>query len=359
LRRDKPAYYIAYLIEEPYFTESELRRLMRWMPPSSPIWKAAQALLTKSFSDLDSPEFYIKVLTSPHWRRSSDRLIAVDALRLANLTTEQAELAEGVLCRIVANKQTPGVVRLFLRTLNLLRRLAGAALVASLVFTILLSLFSVIGEIPIVDFVGELLFLCAVGGLVGVLLGVSIGSFKHDKRRELRLRQLSVAALEWGGPNCIETLASAANSKELLQIARPALRNVLSRLEPSGYGKVSTPALEKLMAFPFSRGFDAEEKDIWVHLILDTLGIVGTGACVTFVEGVVDENGFKPEWREHARRILPILIERKRMEHDSARLLRPTLGSDTVDSLLRPAATSGDDSEDNLLRSVQDTNVLK
>ncbi len=353
---DCAAYYVADVMEDVYLTDIELRRLMRWMTPGSQIWSAAQALVTKSFSDLDSPELYIKVLTRPHWRRSSESLIAVDALRLANLTPEQAERAEAVLSSIASYKRAPGVVRLFLRTLNMLRRLAGATLVAAFIFTASSWANNAVGGIPIIRVLFQLLFLFGVWGLISALVAVPIWSFKHDAKRELRLRQLSVAALEWSGPSCIETLASAANSEELMQVARPALRNVLSRLEPADYGKVSPLGLERLTAL-FSSQFGNAEADIWFHLLLDSLGVVGTGACVASVEAVA-ESGRKPEWQEHARRILPILIERKRMELDSSRLLRPTVGSENVDSLLRPAASSGGDSEDNLLRSTQDTGVM-
>jgi hypothetical protein len=336
-------------VKKSLLTAVELRRLKLCRSRRSPMWKTVNALQSGCVTDLADAEYYLDVLASPYLQPIRDRLIAVDALRLVELTPKQTRRAESLLNMIVANPLTPETVRLLLRTLNIVLRWSIVVLGTVGLGSVLLSAGRDTVVEPVVQLIGAAGIIAGAYGIVAT----PGHSFMYDYRRELRLRQLAVASLEGGSTDCINTLTTV--EPDLWDSAKPALRSILLRLTQDNYGKVTASALERLSNF-FRARFKPDEFDEWVRLLLDAFSKVGTGACVASVENVA-KNGRKPEWREHASRVLPILVERQQAERHSSRLLRPAVSDKATDSLLRPASTSGAGPEDCLLRAVADANV--
>jgi hypothetical protein len=345
--------HVESVAETPCLTERELRRLSRWMLGNHAIKAAAEALRDRDYERLSTPERYLSVLDQPFQQWLNARIIAAEALRFATLDEAQRPRAEFVLRAIVAKRQVAPMARVASGCLNLAARFCGLGFLS-----VAIGILSTLVFGPGARFVGDSLAMGIVSisvGLLGIcMISSPLWSFSIDAKRETKLRTVCAAALgRFGGPESVQVLVSPKVDPHLAETSQIALKRVLGRLGSEDYGRVSNDALGRLTNL-FRARFSTGELDVWVPLLLDSLEKVGTGACVEAVENVV-KNGRKPEWKEHAARILPVLLERQRLERDSSRLLRATEGNAPVDSLLRPVVASADSSDTALLRAVEDS----
>lgn len=334
-------------------SDRELRRIAWYPVPRSYEPFDTRAALAATAVDSDVAEDCLDTLARPCLGGYGARLRAAVSLRLAALSPDQRARAESILCRYVAGRELPKPVIYGARALNFVWRFIVTESVAFVFARTLLHLLR-LGSQGYVDsgLLDGLEMLIAV--VIGLsLLAVPVLSLSIDIRKQRRLaRACAVTLGRWGGPESIETLAATVSESDLWKDARPALRKVLERLRPEDYGRVSAPALNKLTNL-FRAGFDPQELIIWVPLLLDSLEKTGTGACAAAVENVV-KNGKRPEWREHAARVLPVLLARQQLERDSSRLLRPSEGVIGDGSLLRPVAAMREAADEALLRAAAD-----
>jgi hypothetical protein len=87
-------------------------------------------------------------------------------------------------------------------------------------------------------------------------------------------------------------------------------------------------------------------------VVLAALHALGCGAGGNAVQEVQDcaRWGRTKAIRAAASGIMPVLLQRQKLEHDSGRLLRPTDRLEQAESLLRPAAYGGSGDEQLLLQ---------
>jgi hypothetical protein len=335
-------------IHEPILSTRQLKRIARFGLDRR-IRRAAAALESRSYSDLKDVDHYLNVLDSPVGVRLKHRMVAADALRFANLTPEQQIRVDAIARAIVAGKHVAPLGNFVLRSFNI-----GWRYMACLGIAYWYQMIVLTGTIY-----GNLhAFLSFLATVFLITMVVPVWSIVQDQRKYRRLREVSAALLgEYGGPASIGILLATKGDRNVWRYAGPSLVHVLSRLTVGDYGEVppTSIALLRNALQPMLWESDADE---WMPLILESVGKVGTGYCVYPVQNLA-YNSSTPEWREHATRILPILVERQRIEADASRLLRAAEAGIVSDSLLRPLEAGNVDTRKNLLQPVdQPENVV-
>jgi len=339
-------------METPSLNNREIGRLIRFMHRGNPMYPVAEALSARDYARLPSANLYLGALEGSPDRRIRDRLLSAEALKYSNLSRIQQYRVEEALIAAIENRYCPPLVRGFTRLVNLVARMGA-------LFLLIISLVTIdaaIAELPLLYF-GLLLSytieLLIALGIITLLFLVPVWSFHFDRRAELRLRQVCAETLgRWGGPASIHVLVSAVGIPFLWEAAGPSLRRVLQRLEPGDYGHLDSKSVEKL-AVLFQPRFNWEMAGAWTPIVLDAYEKVGTGGCVGEVENLA-VNAPTLAWREHAARILPILIERGKYERDSSQLLRSSRPEGQYNTLLRSAVLSPPSSPSSLLFPAQE-----
>jgi hypothetical protein len=305
--------------------------------------EVGDCLLAARYDEITDVGALIDAVRSPRISAWRQRAVAAEALRFIDLDAGQAQRVEQQLSAIVLRKDISAISRLSQRGTNAGTRFGILAICTLCIVQGVLgvdSLYSWIDTNVIVFMsasAGTALVIAA--GLATVL--APLISPLVDMRREERLREAALQTLgRWGGSASVEALAAAAGLNMGLGMgafALPSLRSVLNRLDPGDYGAVPPEGIRRLcdlLTDSDSSGFGYLGAD--VPLILDSLGQVAGGNAVPTVQKVT-ESGRMSDWRARAAEVLPVLLERRRREQESARLLRATESPDTSDSLLRPA----------------------
>jgi len=206
-----------------------------------------------------------------------------------------------------------------------LKALVGFGLPLTLVAYILRS-------VDINSFIGSILMFFAIA--LTVTLCWTLREIVTDNSIGNNFRRISIKIIgAYGGIAAIDTLASADWEYGVWNNAGPTLYHLFGRLTVDDYGKLSPISIDVMASALHPLG--TRDQGVWIPLVLDSLEKVGTGACVPAVQGMA-KRGQKAEWKEHAARVLPILMERQRVEKDSSRLLRASEFDKQSDSLLRP-----------------------
>jgi hypothetical protein len=329
-----------YPDDELLLSDKELRSLISMSLPNGSVNRMASTLLDnrEELSNQSGTEF-VEILDG-NLNGHRARLLAAESLLFARLDAKQAAKAESILCKIVSKRDMP-VLYFFTRLANVFVRYWILGPILSLI----MYLIKLTGS--------DVAFISTIILSVCCFIGLPFVSFGYDVGRHFTLRRKCAAALgRWGGPASIGVLLSAIEEGAHWDSARPALRDVIVRLSQDDYAHVSAHTIGRLNAL-LLKPFPREELDEWVPLIIDSLEKIGNGSSVEAVERIATK-GRNPQWREQAARVLPILLERQKLERDSSRLLRATSGEGTTETLLRPAGVDSAANKNLLLHTVQD-----
>lgn len=149
-------------------------------------------------------------------------------------------------------------------------------------------------------------------------------------------------------------LSEAQEGYQVRRAAAEALPTLLASLTTEHYSRVhpsTVPNLCRALSHP---------DDTLVMRILEALEQLGDERAVPYVQDIV-EMGRTPEMQFAARRILPILQERKRQDNAPHLLLRSSMApSESPEILLRAAAYGVVETEPNtLLRASSESNLTE
>jgi hypothetical protein len=174
--------------------------------------------------------------------------------------------------------------------------------------------------------------------------------------REWRRMQFQTAAVHslgrLGEVESIEPVVGALLERRPFR--RPAVRReaesalpaLLSRLGPGDYGSVDAGTVRSLCALA------AQGEETLALAALSALERVGGGAAAETVSLLSRDRRDHPALVAEAGRVLPVLLERKRLEDQASTLLRVAAAEEG--SLLRPAGGASVEDETMLLRATDE-----
>jgi hypothetical protein len=194
---------------------------------------------------------------------------------------------------------------------------------------------------------GFVLFLSAVFTVLGAIVSLPVSlpfSFWLDNRKLKRLYPAIEALDAVGRPASLAALATASRSWVLEKTAASALASVTARLRPDDYGALpsrTVPALcHALLGTPSQT----------VLVLLQALTVIGDGRAIPAVE-TLSLQAMRPEVREAATQLLPLLQQRARNSRATATLLRASHApAESSQILLRAARDQSVTDPSQLLR---------
>ncbi len=341
-----------------------------------PMHAVAKALSTHDYTELPASALYLGVLEGPPDRNLRNRLLSAEALKFVLQETARPDSVEQALLvnlqpepfayfRRCSKYLSNFMVRIGILCVIVVAVVLGEMMMGLLTMgrfgysgNDLVSLSSLTGvfdwAIRVIRFQrasSDITMLAlAAAILFTTMFGLPTWSIRIDRKAELRLKQVSADTLgRWGGISSVKALLAAAAHVNLRHYAYPSLCKVLRRIQPSDYGQLDTISMKRLSG-SLRSPFIVSHYPQAISCVLDVLEKIGTGNCVSDVEWLA-KNAERPEWRQHAARVLPIISERLRCERDSTSLLRPSDSDSNPNQLLRPAPLASVADEKSLLRS--------
>jgi hypothetical protein len=269
----------------------------------------------------------LQALTGAFQLRKNEHAVASWLIAHANWTDEQRiALSEKLSIAVdkAAKRRRPGrtLLRWFLRFLS----------VTALIFLRIYSVpFREAYDIPgIIIEVGIIsLYVSFPLTLAGFLVSLPV-SLWIDHRRLKQLATAVEALGELGQPASIASLAKAAVHSPLRDAASSALNKVTSALRPEDLG--ARPG----QPVPALCGVVTATAPETVLTALQALTLIGDGRAISTVE-FLSVNAFRPDVRDAALRLLPILRQRDFEHQSSSLLLRASdVPPDSGQTLLRP-----------------------
>ena len=291
-----------------------------------PLRQQANATFLDPQAPVEDLQPVLRALTSTSRFRRNERAVASWLIAHANWTEDQRiTLSEKLAVKVDKAAKGSRADRVLLRWFQ------RGMIASALFFCLLIVLFTPsIRPIHIVGFCVSMLILSALLTVLCSFISLPL-SLWMDHRR---LRELSctVEALgELGQPASIASLAKAAVHSPLRDAAASALKRVTAALRPEDLGALPGQPVPALCGVVTATAPET------VLTALQALTLIGDGRAISTVE-FLSVNAFRPDVRDAAMKLLPILRQRDFEHQSSSLLLRASdVPTDSGQTLLRPA----------------------
>ncbi len=191
---------------------------------------------------------------------------------------------------------------------------------------------------------------------------------QEDNRRN-RVRAMAIRSLgKFGLAHGVDGIAAAAaaatgakassGSLRVREAARDALPSLLSSLSQKYYGRLAPDTPVHLCKLLLESGnpliapiqHAVKEDNPLILPILRAIEIIGDARCLPILRTFIKDSKTEAH-REEAEKLLPILVDRQRIENNPNMLLRASgMESASPQTLLRPATPQEDEDSGTLLR---------
>lgn len=172
-----------------------------------------------------------------------------------------------------------------------------------------------------------------------------------DKSRMNRVRAMAAQSLgRLNVAQAVYSLAGGAADRDVRVRHESiwSLLSILPLLSESHIGHLEKDTVPRLCRLLFQTGFTEAG---WISL-LTALGKIGDGRAVPYVERLAN-HGVSVGIQEEARRILPILYDRRKREQEASRLVRAADSPEGLhQTLLRPYDSTGEADPQVLVRAI-------
>jgi hypothetical protein len=283
------------------------------------------------------------------WR---ERLLAVEAMRVAHLNAEERAATASALASAVLGTDVVPAAGAMARAGHATMQTFAALVIGFGLFALTGTIYGLIsvagGRLPLLPLwkAAELL-LYAGSALAGIGIVCAFPTtLLLDARRHRRWRQLAAVTLGLlGGPDSVSALASlaAADAERRNAAVWTAYRRALPTLRERDYGHLRPRATRDLCATLAGIGAEPDDQSMTMEL-LRALEAAGEGSGFEAVMRFAEEPRSTAEVTLAARRAAKILEERFHAERQSARLLRGAAPPDESRSLMRPVESASHDS---------------
>lgn len=310
----------------------------------SPVRRLAEAYLSDGIGALQNLSPLIESLASPRWRTWRERVVAAWLLGRPEMPRQlRFQAASALFETLTEANMAWGVTG---RAAGSAYRVSAAGCLSLVAIIALLRLMMAPG-------LGAAAEVVILGGFTGLALAVPFAFFIAPivmpiaAAADNRVRATAAAGLgRLRYPTATGALAHAVHdsSSAVRDEALHGLTATTAALTPSYYGRSGPGTIRELLRLAW------HWDDSLALLALGTLGRVGDGSCVAPIKRLTRSH--QPVIRAAAERILPILEERKRLETDPQRLLRPAVSPESLDEILLRPITDSDSDPHQLLRPV-------